>query len=256
METSETLSREMKKKGNLHLFWPFGGQIEKNRNPFLVYPQGNLSKWGFILSKFHIWMKGWWLCLFPGGFLFRSDTHDCYQPVGDGVSERRVKRWGLLLCEHQWGGGQEHDWGEKSLTVIPTFWRLFFFLFCLIEAFYLSILVYVSKKTRIWTLDYKGPCSHTMTITLRFSLGEFRLSLLLMFIVVCFMGVYNRTVAGAGSSRAKPYTKTAKFQTGRAHRQFPAILECGSVFGAVFSKTSEPTWLLLAASALSKVRAP
>lgn len=91
------------------------------------------------------------------------------------------------------------------------------FFFCLIEAFYLSILVYVNKKTtRIWTLGYKGPCSYTVTITLRFSLGEFRLSLLLMFIVVCFMGVYNRIVAGAGRSCAKPYTKTAKlcFQEG------------------------------------------
>lgn len=167
------------------------------------------------------------------------------QPVGDGVSERRVKPARQSLSDGGYyfvnsEGEQERDRGEKSLTVIPAsnFWRLFFFPFCLIEAFYLGILVYVYKKTRILTLDYKGPCSHSMTITLRFNLGEFRLSLLLMFIVVCFMGVYNRIVAGAGSSCAKPYTKTAKLQTGRAHRQFPSILECGSVFGAMF-------WLVL-----------
>lgn len=203
---------------------------------------------------------------FSGRFVFRSNTHDCYQPVGDGVSERRQwtagktctpkpQRWGLLLCEHQWGGAG--TWPRREVTHCYTgFLTPFFLFFCLIEAFYLGILVYVYKKTRIWTLDYKEPCSHTMTITLRFSLGEFKLSLLLMFIVVCFMGVYNRIVAGAGSSCAKPFTKTANSKQEGQNRQFPAILECVSVFGAVFSKTSQPAWLLLEASALSKVRAP
>lgn len=100
-----------------------------------------------------------------------------------------------------------------------------------------------TRKQESGRLVIRGHVHILMTITLRFSSGEFRLSLLLMFIVACFMGVYDRIVAGAGSSYTKPYTKTAKLQTGRADRQFPAILECGPVFGAAFSKTSQPTWL-------------
>lgn len=247
METSETSTTQ--KKWNLNSFLPFGCQIEKNQNPFLVYRQGDLSKWveqiphfrGLPLQVRHAWLL--------------SASRGRRQRTAGKTCTPKPQRWGFLLCEHQWGGAG--TWPRREVThCYAGFLTPFFFLLCLIEAFYLGILVYVYKKTRIWTLDYKGPCSHTMTITLRFSLREFRLSLLLMFIVVCFMGVYNRIAAGAGSSCEKPSTKTAKFQTGRAHRQFPAILECGSVFGAVFSKTSQPIWLLLAASALSKVRVP